>query len=193
MNIASTTRLGALAVATALSLSGCGGGGKAGVGGTLSGLSDAQSVTAQDNGGDTLTLTANGGFRFGTELDSGANYNVTILTQPVNGFCQVANATGQIDTNGDLVSNVAIACIATNSVGGTVSGLTPGTAVTLSNGTVLVPVATNGAFAFPGTLPAGTSYEVTVATQPAGLSCVVLGGVGSVATGSATAITVTCA
>ena len=40
------------------------------VGGTLSGLSGT--VVLQDNGGDNLTLTANGSFTFATQLVGGA-------------------------------------------------------------------------------------------------------------------------
>ena len=50
------------------------------VGGTLSGLSGT--VVLQDNGGDNLTLTANGSFTFATQLASGAAYAVTVLTNP---------------------------------------------------------------------------------------------------------------
>jgi 6-phosphogluconolactonase (cycloisomerase 2 family) len=50
------------------------------VGGTISGLSG--SVVLQNNGGDDLSLAANGAFTFNTAVSSGAAYNVTILTQP---------------------------------------------------------------------------------------------------------------
>ena len=36
----------------------------------------------RDNGGDDLTLTANGSFAFATKLASGAAYNVTVKTYP---------------------------------------------------------------------------------------------------------------
>ena len=50
------------------------------VGGSLSGLSGT--VVLQDNGGDDLTLTANGGFSFATKLADGAGYGVTVKRQP---------------------------------------------------------------------------------------------------------------
>jgi hypothetical protein len=50
----------------------CGGGGQAGIGGTVSGLDAGQSVTLRNNNADTLTVTANGTFRFGTELNAAA-------------------------------------------------------------------------------------------------------------------------
>lgn len=167
------------------------------VGGTLSGLPSGASVTLQNNGGDNLTLSANGAYEFSGTLDEGATYAVTVLTQPSGANCTVANATGTVGTGGRDITNVNVTCEVTASIGGTVSGLLPGTAVTLANsgpagGTVVV--ATNGAFAFAGIRPNGEAYNVTVATngQPAGLTCVVANGSGNVVTGTPANITVTC-
>ena len=182
-----------VALTAALALAACGGGGNnAGIGGTVNGLNAGQSVVLQDNNADSLTVTASGSFRFATTLADGAGYSVTILTQPTGQICEVASGTGQVDQVGNSVTSVAIACVTTSSVGGTISGLATGTAVTLSNGSVLLPVAANGTFAFPGALVAGTSFKVTVATQPLGQTCTVVGGVGSVTAASESAITVTC-
>jgi hypothetical protein len=172
---------------------GCGGGtSDATIGGTISGLGTGQSVVVQDNGGDNVTLSANGSFAFPTQLSSGTPYNVTILTQPTGAVCVVAGGIGSVDSSGDNVASVAIACTADSSLGGTVTGLVAGAAVTLTNGSVLLPVAVNGSFAFPGLLENGTSYTVTVATQPVGQTCAIANGVGTVSAASLTAITVTC-
>ena len=48
--------------------------------GKVSGLSGT--VVLNDNGGDNLTVTANGSFAFPTQLASGAAYAVTVKTQP---------------------------------------------------------------------------------------------------------------
>jgi hypothetical protein len=181
-----------LAGATAL-LAACGGGGNnASIGGTVSGLNTGQTVVLQDNGTDSLTVPASGPFSFPTTLADGASYSVSILTQPAGQICEVADGSGQVDQGGDSITSVAIACVTTSSVGGTVSGLAAGTAVTLSNGSLLLPVATSGPFAFPGALVAGTPYEIAVATQPVGLTCTVTNGSGSVSAGSESAVTVTC-
>src|SRR5215471_3535145 len=50
------------------------------VGGTVSGLSGT--VVLQDNGGDDLSVSANGGFTFATGLASGSAYKVTVKTNP---------------------------------------------------------------------------------------------------------------
>jgi hypothetical protein len=183
-----------LCCAAAAALAACGGGSNdASIGGTVSGLNAGQSVVLQDNNSDSLTITASGSFRFATALPSGSIYSVSVLTQPAGQICEVANGAGDVDAGGNAVSGVAVACVNTSSLGGTVSGLAAGTAVTLSNGSVLLPVAANGGFAFPGVLVAGTAFQVTVATPPLGQSCTVLNGVGTVTSSSQNLITVTCA
>jgi hypothetical protein len=167
------------ALCTALVLAGCGGGG-AQIGGTVSGLASGATVTLQDNGSETLAVAANGSFTFATGIDGGGSYDVTILTQPAGQSCTVNNGEGSVDTAADPISNVVVSCADTASVSGVVSGLAPGTAVTLSNGTQVLPVAANGAFAFPGLLAPGTTYAVTIVTQPVGQSCTLVNGTGTV-------------
>jgi hypothetical protein len=82
-----------------LSLSACGGGGSIGtpppqtftIGGTVSGLTAGTSVVLQNNGGNNLTVSANGSFTFSTPATS---YNVTVLTQPTGLNCMVTDGTG---------------------------------------------------------------------------------------------------
>jgi hypothetical protein len=79
------------------------------------------------------------------------------------------------------------------SVGGTVSGLA-GSAVVLRNGTTDITVNTNSTFAFAGALANGTTYNVTVATQPSNppQNCAVTNGSGTVNGANVTNISVTC-
>jgi Domain of unknown function (DUF4369) len=165
------------------------------VGGTVSGLPTGASVVLQNNGTDNLTVSANGSFTFSKPVESEKTYAVTVLTQPAGANCTVtANGSGTIDANGNNVTNVAVTCVVTASLTGTVSGLLPGTAVTLSNAGVPLPVAVNGAFAFNGIMAAGTTYNVTVAPDgnPAGQTCNITGGSGTIVTGTPTAVVVTC-
>ena len=62
------------------------------VGGTVSGLSGT--VVLQDNGGDNLSVTANGSFTFATSLASGAAYSVTVKTNPASQTCTVTSGSG---------------------------------------------------------------------------------------------------
>jgi hypothetical protein len=75
------------------------------VGGVVSGLSG--SMVLQDNGGDDLSLSANGAFTFATLLVPGATYQVTIKTNPTGQICTIANGSGTAATN---VANVAVTC-----------------------------------------------------------------------------------
>lgn len=189
-SIRSAALLGSLLAAV---LAGCGGGNNsANIGGTVNGLIAGTSVTLQDNSADNLTLSSNQGFTFPTAVAAGASYDVTVLTQPVGETCSVANGTGIVDSSGDDVTNVAVTCSVTSSVGGTVSGLAAGNSVWLTTNGQTLPIASNGAFAFPGTLPAGTAYDVTVSTQPAQQTCTVANASGTVVADAVAQVSVTC-
>ncbi len=96
-------RLGALAGAIAL-LASCGGGD---VGVTVSGLSGT--LVLQNNGGDDLTIKANGEFHFATGVKPNSTYNVTVRTQPLWQNCSVSRGSGSAAAN---VSAVNITCVA---------------------------------------------------------------------------------
>src|SRR6266581_1400769 len=90
------------------------------IGGTTSGLSGT--VVLQNNGGNDLTVSANGSFTFPAPVAQGSPYAVTVLTQPAGQSCSVANGTGTVA--GANITNVAVTCAAnTFTVGGTISGL----------------------------------------------------------------------
>jgi hypothetical protein len=76
-------------------------------------------------------------------------------------------------------------------VGGTVTGLS-GTVVLENNGGNDQSVSANGAFAFSTALAAGSDYAVTVETNPAGETCAVTDGSGTVASANVSGVDVTC-
>lgn len=82
----------------------------------------------------------------------------------------------------------------TYTVGGSVSGLAGSGLVLRLNGSGDLPVAANGAFTFSGGLAAGSSYQVVVATQPAGpvQTCSVANGSGTIGSANVTNVAVTC-
>jgi hypothetical protein len=163
-------------VAAGLSLAACGGGE---VGGSVSGLGAARSVTLLNNGSDALSVSRNGSFFFAERLDANAAYLVSVQTQPVGQSCSVANASGTLNAEGSTVDNVRVSCGFSASLRGTVSGLRPGLALTLVNGSNQLSLSADGPFAFADILADGTAYAVRVLTQPSGLTCSVLNGSGS--------------
>lgn len=159
------------------------------VGGQLSGLTD--SVTLQNNGADDLVLNADGEFTFATALIDGANYDVTVSSQPAGQECTVSNGAGTI--SGANVTNIAVDCgdPGTFLVVATVDGLV-GTAVLQLNGGLEFLVTRNGVMAFAQYLADGADYEVTVLTQPASQTCTVTNGSGTIAGDHARDIAVDC-
>ncbi len=76
-------------------------------------------------------------------------------------------------------------------VGGTISGLS-GTITLQLNGLEKLSSSANGWFSFATLLPNGSSYSVTVATQPSGQTCVVSNGTGVISGTDVTDVAVSC-
>ena len=180
--------------AFALSLAACGGssGSDGTVGGTVSGLIAGTSVTLQNNGSDTLSLTSNAAYTFPTRIASLRPFSVSVVAQPTGQTCAVSFPVGVIPTDGSTVNIVNVACVLSSSVVGTVSGLAAGSSVTLNFGAASLAVAANGSFSFPGVLTAGTPYTVAVSGQPAGQTCTLTNASGAVAAGAQSQVGVNC-
>ena len=122
------TRL--LFVALALALISCGGVAPTpslnySVGGVVLGLNVGQSIDITNNGGDRITVSANGSYTFGVRVDSGSTYTVVLSTQPRGQTCTIANSTGPVTSD---VLSVNVECTtqglfvyATNELAGTVA------------------------------------------------------------------------
>ena len=80
------------------------------IGGTVSGLSGT--VVLNDNGGDVLSLTANGAFTFPTPVLSGSPYNVTVANSPAGQTCAVSNGSGTVGSGN--VTSVVVTCTASS-------------------------------------------------------------------------------
>jgi hypothetical protein len=158
------------------------------VGGNVSGLSG--SVVLQNNGGDDLTLIADGDFTFNTAIINGGSYNVTVLTQPAGQTCTASANTGSV--NAANVSNVVVTCSANSyTIGGTVSGLS-GSVVLQNNGGDDLTLDANRAFTFTTPIADGGSYNVSVLSQPAGQICTVSSNSGSVSGANVSTVSVSC-
>lgn len=138
------------------------------ISGRLSGLVKGTQVVLQNNGGDNLTLAANGEFRFAKELLDGRPFAISVLTQPIspNQTCTVTNGSGKVSEKD--VTNVTVNCVLNKySIGGTLSGLPDNDRVILQdNMTDNLVVGANGAFTFAKPLDDGSEYKVTILSLP---------------------------
>ena len=144
----------------------------------------------QDNGGDNLSVNANGTFPFATKIASGGTYAVTILAQPSGQTCTLGSG-----ASGTATANVTVAVTCTTTlytISVAVSGLTGTGLLFQDNGADNLSVTTNGTFPFATQIASGSTYAVTIVTQPSGQNCTLAAN----ATGTATAnvtVAVTCA
>lgn len=159
--------------------------------GTVAGLGEGQSAVLRNNGGDDLTVSADGAFAFPTPVAFGATYSVTAqATAPL--VCTVSNGTGTMG-EGDVTRIEVLCGTASYPVGGSVSGLAEGAMLELqNNGDEVLPVSANGAFTFAQQVAEQGSYSVTVKTQPENQRCAVNSGGGTVSGAPVTNIVVTC-
>jgi N-acetylneuraminic acid mutarotase len=162
------------------------------VGGTLSGLLAGRSLVLQDNGGSSTVVSANGPFVFATPVASGSAYSVTILTQPVGQTCSVAMGAGTVA--GANVTSAAVNCSDnTYDIQVTASGLLAGRSLVLqNNGANNLTIAANNTYNFNAPVASGSAYSVSVLTQPAGETCTVSNGAGTVGGANVTGIGVVC-
>jgi len=164
------------------------------IGGTVSGLAGS-GLALQNNHVGYLAVNTNGSFTFANTLSTGDIYNVNVLMQPSNPtqLCVVVNGSGTANGN---VSNVQVNCAGSYAfIGGVVSGLMSQGALLMLQDNVgdSVQVSGSGPFQFPTPFATGSTYAVTVETQPTGQTCAVTNGSGTVATSNVTSVQVTCA
>ena len=148
-------------------------------------------LVMQDDKSDNLTFTTNSTQTFATSYASGSTYTVSVKTQPTGQTCTLSsNATGTITSN----ITVTATCT-TSSANYTISVKTTGLSGTLvvqDDKADTLTFTTNTTQKFASTYPSGSTYAVTVKTQPTGQTCTL----GSNASGTITAnitVTATCA
>jgi hypothetical protein len=160
------------------------------IGGSIDGLTSQGLILV--NGTDVVSPAAGDtSFTFPTTVASGTSYTVSVQLQPDAVNCTVTGGSGVVGSAN--ITDIAVACAsAAFTVGGTISGLT-GNGLVLANGadtTSPAPGAT--AFTFPTKLASAATFDVTVATQPAGQTCTVSNGAGVILTSSVGNVAVTC-
>ena len=159
--------------------------------GSISGLTASGLVLA--DGSDTLTVAAHAsGFTMPISVAYGAQYALTIRTQPVGLTCTVSGGSGTMPSND--VTAIAVTCAnGAYTLGGTITGLSAGGLI-LANGTDRLAVAANAAqFTLPTPVVTTSSYALTIARQPSGMTCTASGGTGTMPPGNYAGIAVSCA
>jgi 6-phosphogluconolactonase (cycloisomerase 2 family) len=159
------------------------------IGGGITGL-DGPGLVLQ-NGADSLSVAAGADlYALPMPVAYGADYTVSIKTQPGGVNCAISNASGTVT---GTVTNVAVTCSDQSfTLGGEVSGLTSAGLV-LANGTDTVSIAAQATtFTLPTAVAFTKAYSVSVQTQPTGLSCVAHNPTTTMPASNVTSVTVTC-
>ena len=164
------------------------------IGGTVSGLSGA-GLVLQDNLGNNLPVSTNGSFTFTTAIASGSAFNVAVFSQPSSPAqtCGVtAGASGTVASAN--VTSVVVTCTTnTYTIGGTVSGLSGAGLVLQNNGGNNLSVSAGAtSFMFTTAIASGSTFNVTVFSQPSHPCAVTAGASGMVVSANVTSVVVTC-
>ncbi|MDY7575471.1 hypothetical protein [Actimicrobium sp. CCI2.3] len=181
----------AIVLASVTGLAACGGGSNVSnisVGGTVTGLTIG--TLTLNNGYSSVTLPTNTStFNFTARVPTGYGFLTVVTANSPDLTCRVTNGSGVASAD---VTNVLVACVPNQTLGGSVYNLTA-SGLVLANGsdTVAVPVNT-GTFVMPTKIGDGFAYGVTVLTQPTGLNCTVANGVGTMSTTNVSNVAVTC-
>ncbi len=191
-----------VAIACALGLAACGGsGGSLVLGGIVSGLTK-DGMTLQNNGGTPLAVPVGSTtFAFPDLIGTDAAFNITV-NNPPGAVCQVLNGSGK--SGAFNPQNIAVVCVTnTYDLGGTVSGLDVN-GLTIVNGANRQDIPA-GATSFTmtkldpltgtyqsGRVPDGAPYGITVLTQPAGRTCSVANGVGTMGSAPINTVKINC-
>ncbi len=151
------------------------------VGGTVSGLTTpfgANTLVLRNNGGDDLTIAADGSFTFASALSTGATYNATVFSNPQNPWqtCNLTNGSGTVGSSN--ITNLSLSCtLNTYTMSGSItSNIALPSGLSISNGvnTINVPAgATSTPISFATPLNSGSNYNVTITAEPSGYVCAV--------------------
>lgn len=173
-----------------------------GIGGKLSGYAGGHGpVQVALNGGEPVSLTADGAFHFATRLASGTSYNAALVSVPETLVCSLTNGSGLVASTD--VTSITVACEpALAGVSFTVTGLvTPDSVTVQLNGsgvdalparTRRVTSAANGSYSFNLAVPVGSTYDVVIAGQAVGNTCTVANGSGTLGVGGTSNVMVAC-
>jgi hypothetical protein len=181
----------AAALLCAAGLAACGGSGNGSMslGVQVFGLDRSGLVVTND--GEDLAIAGTGNYYFTKLLAPDSSFNVAIKTTPSGVTCTLANNTGKINYYTYLQTTVSCAPVP-YTLGGTVTGLRANGLV-LANGSLTIGLtAGTTSWEFGSKINNGAVYGVTVLTQPAGQTCTVANGTGTMPQANVSNVVVTC-
>jgi N-acetylneuraminic acid mutarotase len=160
------------------------------LGGSVSGLIGSGLVLA--NGNDRVNVAANAAsFVLPTSVAFGSAYAVTVDTQPAGLTCTASTASGTMPAAN--LTSVAVVCAShAYSLGGTISGLIGAGLVLANGGDTVTPPANAAVFTLPTAIAFGSSYAVTIISQPVGMMCSVAQGTGTMPASAVATVAITC-
>ena len=163
------------------------------IGGSVFGLESG--FVLDNNGTDWLLILDNGPFEFETPLTEGDSYKVSVLFNLPGETCIALNGSGVADAN---VTDIFVVCgpeADPVTIGGNVTGLEGSDLVLQNKGSDDLLILDNSPFEFETPLTPGTSYNVTVLTNPTNPAqeCFVDRGSGPVPFEDVTNVAVICA
>ncbi|MCB1180082.1 MAG: DUF1566 domain-containing protein [Leptospiraceae bacterium] len=164
------------------------------IGGSITGLSGT--LVIQNNSGNDLSLpSGTTSFTFTSKILSGSTYSVTVLSNPTSPYqdCTITNGSGTV-TSSDI-SNVSISCVNTYTVRGTITELFGGNFEIQNNGGDKLTLSSGtSSFTFATRLSTGSSYSVSILTQPTTptQTCKVTNGSGTISSSNITNVSIIC-
>lgn len=184
------------ALACAVVLTACGGDdGQLLLGGTITGVTKPGMVLTNNGGSDyEIPVPSNGtgatSFFFPTLISSDDKYDVQVKSKPTNvDQCTLIQNTGRA---GFDVNTIRITCtFKTQALTGTVSNLK--NELVLVNGSDRVTVPAGATTFAMARVAQDAPYGVSILANPAGQSCTIANGVGTVGAADVNNVTVTCA
>ncbi|GAA0412490.1 hypothetical protein ACFOY5_04650 [Massilia aurea] len=184
------------ALACAVLLTACGGDdGQLLLGGQIAGVTKPGMVLTNNGGSDyEIPVPSNGTgvttFFFPTRISSDDKYDVRVKSTPTNiEKCELFQNTGRA---GFDVTTIQIACtFKTQALTGTVSNLKND--LVLVNGSDRVPVPAGATTFSMARVAQDAPYGVSILANPAGQSCTIANGVGTMGAADVNNVTITCA
>ncbi len=147
------------------------------LGGTVRGLAGQLQLVV--NNGEPLAVAQDGAFMFPTGLINRTYYEVTVKEQPNRQTCVVKYGVGRI--HAENVDSIIVKCEENRyQLAGQADGIEGPVTLKLNGNAETLILRKDGPFQFRTTLTHGTPFEITLASQPAPLSCALSRGAGNI-------------